>query len=69
MEKQTLRPSPTALLNPRLDINFKSIFTQETQESDEALLSFLSSILNRKIKNLKLTGNEPPVDIPSQLQM
>ena len=69
MEKQTLRPSPTALLNPRLDINFKAIFTQETQESDEALLSFLSSILNRKIKNLKLTGNEPPVDFPSQLQM
>ena len=69
MNTTTLRPSPTALLNPRLDVNFKAIFTQETKESDEALLSFLSSVLGRKIKNVQLTNNEPPVDFPTQLQM
>ena len=69
MNTTTLRPSPTALLNPRLDVNFKAIFTQETKESDKALISFLSSVLGRKIKNVQLTNNEPPVDFPSQLQM
>ncbi len=69
MQTKTLRPSPTALLNPRLDPNFKAIFTQETKESDEALQSFLSSILGRKITNIKLTSNEPPVDTPDLLQM
>ena len=38
-EKTSLRPSPTALLNPRMDVNFKAIFTQETEESNEALKS------------------------------
>ena len=65
----TLRPSPTALLNPRLDPTFKAIFTQETPESDEALTSFLSSILGRKIKNVKLTSNEPAVETIDLLQM
>ena len=68
-EKRTLRPSPTALLNPRLDVNFKAIFTQETKESYTALQSFLSSALNRNIEKLSLTTNEPPVDTPSQMQM
>ena len=67
MNTTTLRPSPTALLNPRLDVNFKAIFTQETKESDKALISFLSSVLGRKIKNVQLTNNEPPVDFSSQL--
>lgn len=67
--KRTLRPSPTALLNPRIDVNFKAIFTQETKESDEALISFLSSILGQKITKVQITANEPPVDIPSQMQM
>mgnify|MGYP007069855274 CR=1 FL=1 len=47
-EKQTLRPSPTAILNPRLDVNFKALFTQGTKGSDTALRSFLSSVLGRK---------------------
>ncbi len=68
-KKETLRPSPTALLNPRLDVNFKAIFTQETKESDEALMSFLSSVLDRKITNVKISSNDPPVDFPSQMQM
>ena len=69
MDKQTLRPWPTAILNPRLDPNFKAIFTQETKESDTALQSFLSSVLGRNVKKVKLTSNEPPGDNPTQMQM
>ena len=69
VNKQTLRPTPTALLNPRMDPIFKAIFTQNTKESEEALQSFISSVLGRKIKNLKLTTNEPPVDNTTQSQM
>lgn len=69
MDKQTLRPSPTAILNPRLDMNFKAIFTEETEESNLALQSFLSVILGRKIRDIHLEPNEPPADIPSQMQM
>lgn len=65
----TLRPSPTALLNPRIDVNFKAIFTQETKESDEALKSFLSSVLGKEVVKVQISANEPPVDIPSQMQM
>ncbi len=68
-KKQTLRPSPTAILNPRLDPNFKALFTQETKGSYIALKSFLSSVLERPIEKLNLTANEPVVDTPDQLQM
>lgn len=69
MNKPTLRPSPTALLNPRLDPTFKAMFTQESKDSEEALKSFISSVLGRKIKSVKLTSNEPVVDTPEQMQM
>lgn len=69
MQKKSLRPSPTAILNPRLDINFKAIFTQETESSQIALKSFLESVLGRTVKDLRLTANEPAVDLPSQMQM
>ena len=69
MEKKTLRPSPTAILNPRLDVNFKAMFTQETEGSQIALKSFLSSVLERTITEASLTANEPPADTPSQMQM
>ncbi|MEE3409854.1 MAG: PD-(D/E)XK nuclease family transposase [Treponema sp.] len=69
MEKRTYRPSPTAILNPRLDVNFKALFTQGTKESDAALKSFISAAIGRKIKSLKLDPNEPAVDTPSQMQM
>ena len=68
-KKTTLRPSPTALLNPRIDAIFKAIFTQETKESNEALLSFITSVLGRKITNLKLTSNEPPLTSPEDKKM
>ena len=63
------RPSPTAILNPRLDVNFKALFTQGTKESDAALQSFISAAIGRKIKSLKLDPNEPPADTPSQMRM
>ena len=63
------RPSPTAILNPRLDVNFKALFTQGTKESDTALQSFISAAIGRKIKSLKLDPNEPPADTPSQMRM
>lgn len=69
MNKPTLRPSPTALLNPRLDPTFKAMFTQESKDSEEALKSFISSVLGRKIKSVKLTSNEPVVDTTEQMQM
>lgn len=68
-KKVTYRPSPTALLNPRLDWNFKAMFTQETESSQIALKSFLSSVLGRAIKEAAVAANEPPVDAPSQMQM
>ncbi len=63
------RPSPTAILNPRLDINFKAMFTQGTKESDTALKSFISAAVGRKIRSLKLAPNEPAADTPSQMRM
>ena len=47
--RQTLRPSPTALLNPRCDPIFKAIFTQGTEKSNFALKDLISSLLGREI--------------------
>ena len=69
MKNQSYRPSPTAILNPRLDVNFKAMFTQDTEGSQIALKSFLSSVLGRSITEASLTANEPPADTPSQMQM
>ncbi|MBQ6782031.1 MAG: PD-(D/E)XK nuclease family transposase [Treponema sp.] len=69
MERTTLRPSPTALINPRCDPMFKAIFTQNTAESNFALKDFLSAILDREIRELALQPNEPPVDSLSEMQM
>lgn len=38
----TARPNPTALLSPLYDSTFKGIFTQETEDSNLALQSFIS---------------------------
>ncbi len=49
-----------ALLNPRLDSTFKALFTQPTQESRDALHSFLEAATERKIKHFELRANEAP---------
>lgn len=49
---------PRKLLNPRLDLNFKAIFTQNTPESRCALKSFLSAATGRKVVDVLVVGNE-----------
>ena len=49
---------PKKLLNPRLNLNFKAIFTQNTPESRCALKSFLSAAIGRKVVDVTVVGNE-----------
>ena len=63
------RPNPTAILSPLYDSTFKGIFTQETEESDLALRSFLGAVLGRKIVKVTLKPNEPPKDNRKQKTM
>ena len=58
----TARPNPTALLSPLYDSTFKGIFTQETEDSNLALQSFISAVLGRNVKNVILKPNELPKD-------
>ncbi|WP_294430053.1 Rpn family recombination-promoting nuclease/putative transposase [uncultured Treponema sp.] len=46
------------LLNPRLDPNFKAMFTQKTEESRMALKSFLTAVIGRKISHVTVIENE-----------
>ena len=68
-QNQTFRPSPTALLNPRCDASFKAMFTAETKDSDAALKDFISTVLNRPVKEVQVMQNEPPVQIITESQM
>ena len=49
-----------ALLNPRVDSTFKALFTQPTQESHDALHSFLEAATERKIRTFSLTASDAP---------
>ena len=62
MKKQTLRPSPDALLNPRYDANFKAIFSEDSEEGHLALKSFLEAILNAEVSDIQLIQSELPVE-------
>ena len=62
MEKQTLRPSPDALLNPRYDANFKAIFSEDSEEGRLALKSFLQAVLNAQVSDIQLIQNELPIE-------
>ena len=55
-----------ALLNPRIDSTFKALFTQPTEESRNALHSFLEAATERKIKTVELTANEAPAAFENQ---
>ena len=61
-ETQTMRPYPGARLDPKHDPIFKSLFTQNTEESQKALTAFLSVILEQQIINVKLSPNELPIE-------
>ena len=67
--KTSLRPSPTALLNPRCDASFKAMFTAETVDSDAALKDFISTILDRSVKEIRLLKNEPPIQVAGESRM
>ncbi len=58
MEMPSLRPSPTALLNPCADPIFKILFTNESKESNIALTVFLTDIIGKKVSNVVLQPNE-----------
>jgi len=56
------RPSPDARLNPCSDEVFKALFTSESEESHTALRCFLSAVLQKEVKDVRLKPNEPPVN-------
>ena len=58
---QTIRPSPTALLNPCIDVIFKALFTQNTDDSNEALKSFISGVLEKEVTSVQLLPEEPSI--------
>jgi len=62
MCEQTLRPYPTALLNPCADPIFKSLFTTNSEESHQALTSFLSDLVGKEVTDVVLQPNELPVE-------
>ena len=58
MGTTSLRPSPTALLNPIADPIFKILFTDESKEAHEALTCFLTDIIGKKVTDVVLQPNE-----------
>ena len=60
--KLTLRPSPDALLNPRCDAIFKTLFTHNSKEGRLALKSFLEAVFNAEVTNIQLVQNELPIE-------
>ena len=68
-ELYTKRPNDTALLSPLYDSTFKGIFTQETEESNLALRSFVSAVFERNIKKVTLKPNEPHKETKKQKSM
>ena len=58
MNTPSLRPSPTALLNPCADPIFKILFTDASSEAHEALTCFLTDIIGKKVTDVELQPNE-----------
>ena len=55
-----------ALLNPRMDSTFKALFTQKTEDSYEAMRSFLSAATERTVRSWQLTANNVPANFSGQ---
>ena len=68
-KKLTLRPSPTALLNPRSDPTFKTLFTRNTPDSNDALRDLISAMLGENVRSIRLLPNEPPQKARTDKQM
>lgn len=54
------------ILNPRLDTNFKAIFTQNTKDSKIALKSFLSAAIGQEVRDVTVIENENPKEFDFQ---
>jgi hypothetical protein len=54
------------MLNPRLDGTFKAIFTQDTDDSRNALKSFLSAMIGRTVTKVTVRENEPAENFEGQ---
>ena len=54
------------LLNPRIDRNFKSIFTQDREESRIALKSFLSAMIGETVTEVTVKENEPAIQFDGE---
>jgi predicted transposase/invertase (TIGR01784 family) len=54
------------MLNPRLDGTFKAIFTQDTDDSRNALRSFLSAMIDRTVTEVTVRENEPAENFEDQ---
>ncbi|MBQ9282214.1 MAG: Rpn family recombination-promoting nuclease/putative transposase [Treponema sp.] len=54
------------ILNPRLDTNFKAIFTQNTKDSKIALKSFLSAAIGQEVRDVTVIENENPKEFNFQ---
>ncbi len=54
------------MLNPRLDGTFKAIFTQDTDDSRNALRSFLSAMIGRTVTKVSVRENEPAENFEDQ---
>nr|MCR4733482.1 Rpn family recombination-promoting nuclease/putative transposase [Treponema sp.]MCR4736510.1 Rpn family recombination-promoting nuclease/putative transposase [Treponema sp.] len=61
-QKESFRPYPGALLNPKVDPVFKSLFTQNSKDSQAALTSFLAAMLGQKITDVTIGQNELPIE-------
>ncbi len=64
MNKKQKKIKP--LLNPRIDRNFKSIFTQDREESRIALKSFLSAMIGETITKVTVKENEPAIQFDGE---
>ena len=59
-------PNEFRRLNPRLDFNFKGIFTQDRPESRIALKSFLSAMTGEEVTEVTVTENELAIQYEKQ---
>ena len=62
MNSKPFRPSPDALLNPRCDAIFKTLFTDNSEEGQLARKSFLEATLGSEVSDIKLVQNELPIE-------
>lgn len=59
-------PNEFRRLNPRLDFNFKGIFTQDRPESRLALKSFLSAMIGEEVTEVTVKENEDAIQYEGQ---